>query len=67
MEVAGLKVTLVNAVHSSSMMEGEQSVDMGDPCGFILEFENGYKIYNTGDTDVFGDMALIAELYEPDR
>src|SRR5690606_16319640 len=39
---------------------------MGDPCGFILEFENGYKVYNSGDTDVFGDMALIAELYEPD-
>lgn len=62
MPIAGLKVTLVNALHSSSY-EGR---DMGDPCGFILEFENGYKIYNAGDTDVFGDMALIAELYEPD-
>jgi L-ascorbate metabolism protein UlaG (beta-lactamase superfamily) len=66
MEVAGIKITLVNAVHSSSYVDGEESVDMGDPCGFILEFENGFKIYNTGDTDVFGDMALIAELYQPD-
>jgi L-ascorbate metabolism protein UlaG (beta-lactamase superfamily) len=66
LSVAGLKVTLVNALHSSSFMDGEESVDMGDPCGFVLEFENGFKIYNTGDTDVFGDMALIAELYEPD-
>jgi L-ascorbate metabolism protein UlaG (beta-lactamase superfamily) len=65
-EVAGLKVTLVNAIHSSSLMEGDKIIDMGDPCGFILEFENGFKIYNAGDTDVFGDMALIAELYEPD-
>lgn len=62
MPVAGLKVTLVNALHSSSY----QGRYMGDPCGFILEFENGYKLYNAGDTDVFGDMALIAELYEPD-
>jgi L-ascorbate metabolism protein UlaG (beta-lactamase superfamily) len=60
--VNGLKVTLVNALHSASF----NGRDMGDPCGFILEFENGYKIYNAGDTDVFGDMALIAELYEPD-
>ncbi|MDQ4076090.1 MAG: metal-dependent hydrolase [Chloroflexota bacterium] len=66
LEIDGIKVTLVNALHSSSMMDGEESVDMGDPCGFILEFENGYRLYNTGDTDVFGDMALIAELYEPD-
>jgi L-ascorbate metabolism protein UlaG (beta-lactamase superfamily) len=58
----GIKVTLVTAHHSSSY----NGYDMGDPCGFILELENGYKIYNSGDTDVFGDMALIAELYEPD-
>lgn len=66
LSVAGLKVTLVNALHSSSFMDGDANIDMGDPCGFILEFENGFKLYNTGDTDVFGDMALIAELYEPD-
>lgn len=65
-QVEGLKVTLVHAVHSSSMMEDQHNIDMGDPCGFVLELENGYKIYNSGDTDVFGDMALIAELYEPD-
>lgn len=61
-----LKITLVHAVHSSSMLSNGVSMDMGDPCGFILELENGYRIYNCGDTDVFGDMALIAELYEPD-
>ncbi len=66
LQVQGLKVTLVTAVHSSSFMDGETRVDMGDPCGFILEFENGFRLYNTGDTDVFSDMALIAELYEPD-
>lgn len=58
----GINLTLVTAHHSSSY----DGYDMGDPCGFVLELENGYKIYNSGDTDVFGDMALIAELYEPD-
>lgn len=62
----GLKITLTHAVHSSSLMDEGVSVDLGDPCGFVLELENGYRIYNTGDTDVFGDMALIAELYAPD-
>lgn len=60
--VAGIKVTLTFASHSSSY--GLRY--MGEPCGLIIELENGYTIYNAGDTDVFGDMALIAELYEPD-
>jgi L-ascorbate metabolism protein UlaG (beta-lactamase superfamily) len=33
---------------------------------FVIELENGYRIYFAGDTTVFGDMALIGELYEPD-
>jgi L-ascorbate metabolism protein UlaG (beta-lactamase superfamily) len=66
MEVDGLKISLVQAIHSSSLQDGDERIDMGDPCGFILELENGFTIYNTGDTDVFGDMSLIAELYEPD-
>jgi L-ascorbate metabolism protein UlaG (beta-lactamase superfamily) len=28
----------------------------------VIEFENGFSIYFAGDTDVFGDMALISEL-----
>ncbi len=66
LEIAGLKVTLVDAVHSSSLIDDGQSIDMGDPCGIVLTLENGYTIYDAGDTAVFGDMKLIAELYEPD-
>ncbi len=62
LDVADVKITLVTARHSSSF-NGEY---MGEPCGFVLEFENGYTIYSAGDTDVFGDMALIAEMYQPD-
>jgi L-ascorbate metabolism protein UlaG (beta-lactamase superfamily) len=65
-EVAGLGVTLVDAVHSSAIMEDDRLVYLGDPCGIVLTLEDGFKIYNAGDTAVFGDMRLIAELYEPD-
>lgn len=64
--VAGLNVTFVNALHSSTFVDNGVLLPLGDPCGFIIEFENGYKVYEAGDTDVFGDMALIAELYAPD-
>lgn len=62
----GLEITLVNAVHSSSLDLDGSFLDLGDPCGMIIELEDGYRIYNAGDTAVFGDMALIAELYRPD-
>ncbi len=51
----------VPAFHSSSF-EGQY---MGMPAGVILDFD-GTRIYNTGDTCVFGDMKLIAELYQPE-
>src|SRR6266480_1458945 len=38
----------------------------GEPCGFIVEFENGFKLYHMGDTGLFGDMRLIGEYYKPD-
>ena len=38
----------------------------GEPVGFVIQFENGFKIYFSGDTDVFGDMALIREIHEPE-
>ena len=38
----------------------------GEPAGFIVEFENGFKLYHMGDTGLFGDMRLIGEYYKPD-
>lgn len=37
----------------------------GEPGGFVVEFENGFKIYHAGDTNIFSDMRLIAEIYKP--
>ena len=60
---AGLKFTLTNAFHSSSNNDGEY---MGEPCGIVVEVENGTKLYFAGDTCVFGDMQLIGRIYSPD-
>jgi L-ascorbate metabolism protein UlaG (beta-lactamase superfamily) len=63
----GISVTLTHAFHSSSYGEEDGTiVYTGEPAGLIITLENGYRIYFAGDTTVFGDMALIAELYRPD-
>ena len=65
-DVDGVKVTLTHAQHSSSI-EGEDGVTYaGEPCGLVFTLEDGFKIYFAGDTNVFGDMALIKRLYAPD-
>ena len=62
-EAEGIKVTLVHAEHSCGITEDSGAVVYGgDACGLVIEFENGFSVYFAGDTDVFGDMALIAEL-----
>lgn len=61
-DVVGVKLTLTNAFHSSSAEDGTYT---GEPCGLIIELEDGFTVYFAGDTCVFGDMALIARIYEP--
>ncbi|MFI5254987.1 MAG: metal-dependent hydrolase [Candidatus Limnocylindrales bacterium] len=67
-EAAGLKVTMVRAEHSAGDWATDLGVPLylGEPAGFIVELENGRRIYHAGDTDVFGDMGLIRELHRPD-
>src|SRR6266446_2812669 len=60
--VADIKVTMVHADHSCGITDGDQIVYGGEACGLVIEFENGFTVYFAGDTDVFGDMALYAEL-----
>jgi L-ascorbate metabolism protein UlaG (beta-lactamase superfamily) len=62
LEVDGVKITLVHAEHSCGITDDSGVVYGGDACGMVIEFENGFTVYFAGDTDVFGDMALIAEL-----
>src|SRR5215213_8373323 len=66
-EVGGLKVTATNAFHSSSIQLDDGSyIYGGEPMGYVIEFESGFKLYHAGDTAVFGDMRLIGEIYNPD-
>ena len=66
--VAGLRVTMVHADHSAGDWNADGGVPLylGEPVGFVVELENGRRVYFAGDTDVFGDMALIRELHKPD-
>ena len=56
---------MVPALHSSSIVEDGRSIYLGEPCGYVIRFEDGLTIYFAGDTALFGDMRLIAELYHP--
>ena len=62
-DVAGIKVTMTNAFHSSSAPDGTYA---GEPAGFVFHLEDGKRVYFAGDTCVFGDMQLIRRLYAPD-
>lgn len=64
--VGDIRVTMVHADHSCGILDGDQIVYGGEACGFVIEFQNGLKIYHAGDTAVFGDMQIIHELYAPD-
>ncbi|MDQ3855271.1 MAG: MBL fold metallo-hydrolase, partial [Chloroflexota bacterium] len=52
--------------HTSSIQDGDQLIPGGQACGYVLELENGLRIYNSGDTALFGDMKLIGDLYQPE-
>ena len=64
-EIADIKVTMVHADHSCGIQDGDQLIYGGEACGYVVEFENGVKIYHAGDTNVFGDMSIIRDLYRP--
>jgi L-ascorbate metabolism protein UlaG (beta-lactamase superfamily) len=70
--VPGIKVTAVHAEHSSVIVwknpaTGKDEVHPGgEPVGYIIELENGFRIYHMGDTGLFADMRFIADYYKPD-
>lgn len=65
-EVAGVRVTMTHAVHSGSNLDGSQIVYLGGAAGFVLRQAGMPTIYYSGDTALFGDMKVIAELYRPE-
>lgn len=68
----GVKVTQVRAEHSSELVwtnpatKKKETHPGGEPVGYVIELENGFKIYHMGDTGLFGDMKFIADYYKPE-
>jgi L-ascorbate metabolism protein UlaG (beta-lactamase superfamily) len=68
----GVKVIGTHAEHSSEFRWKNPATGLeemrvgGEPMGFIVELENGFRIYHMGDTGAFGDMKFIGEYYKPD-
>ena len=67
-EVRGVRVTMVGAEHSAGDWSADAGLPiyLGEPAGFVVELENGRRVYHAGDTALFGDMRLIGELHRPD-
>ena len=66
-DVDGIKFTMTHALHSSGFAENAESpVYLGEAAGYVVEFENGLKVYCAGDTAAFSDMQLIGRLHSPD-
>jgi L-ascorbate metabolism protein UlaG (beta-lactamase superfamily) len=66
LDCGGFTTSFVNALHSSSLGGDGAVTYMGHPNGLVLHFDGGKTLYHMGDTDIFGDMALINELHAPD-
>lgn len=67
-DACGLRVTMTSADHSAGDWDSAAGAPryLGEPAGFVVELEDGTRIYHAGDTNVFGDMRIIGELYRPD-
>jgi len=64
-QVGDFTVTMTHAMHSNSIEDDGEVVYAGEPAGYIVRLPGDVTLYHAGDTAVFGDMKLIAELYRP--
>jgi len=66
-KIHNTKITMLNSIHSSDMDFIDEIGAGGSSCAYILQMENGRKIYHSGDTGLFGDMKMvIGDIYKPD-
>jgi L-ascorbate metabolism protein UlaG (beta-lactamase superfamily) len=65
LRVGDFDVTLTHAFHSNSIDDNGKILYGGEPASFIVRLPGGVTLFHAGDTTVFGDMKLIAELYKP--
>ncbi|MBI4467213.1 MAG: metal-dependent hydrolase [Acidobacteria bacterium] len=64
-KVGDIEVTMVHADHSCGILDEGKILYGGEPCGYVIRFATGFTLYHAGDTNVFGDMKIIGELYKP--
>jgi L-ascorbate metabolism protein UlaG (beta-lactamase superfamily) len=64
--IDGVAFTMVNALHTSGIEDDGKVIYGGEPAGLVIGLPGGLSVYHAGDTSVFGDMRLIAELYKPE-
>lgn len=62
----GFSVSMVRADHSSGMVRDGATVYLGNANGLIVKAPGEPTVWHMGDTDIFSDMALIAEIHKPD-
>lgn len=66
-QINDVRVTMTDAKHSAGIQTPDgQILYAGEPAGYVIEFDNGFRVYFAGDTCVFGDMKIIADLYQPE-
>ena len=64
-DLGAFTVTMVRADHSSGDIKDGMPIYLGNPCGVIIKAAGEPTVYHLGDTDIFSDMALIAEIHRP--
>ena len=65
-DVLGLAVSMVRADHSSGLLDDGKFLDGGVASGYVVRMSSGFTFYHAGDTALFSDMRLIAEMYRPE-
>jgi L-ascorbate metabolism protein UlaG (beta-lactamase superfamily) len=65
-DVLGARVAMVRADHSSGIATPDGILYGGLAAGYVVRLSDGYTFYHAGDTALFSDMELIAELYRPE-
>ncbi len=65
-QAGDVTVTMTHAVHSCGISDGDRIVYGGEAAGYVMRLPDGRVLYFSGDTNVFTDMALIQELYQPE-
>ncbi len=64
-DVLGLRVTMTRADHSCGITDGDEILYGGAAGGYTVQMPGGFTFYHAGDTGLFSDMKLLAELYQP--